>query len=283
MASPVAAPTAGVSSADSEGDTRVDEIGYRHDFARTRLGSGSIGLAFNVKRAEFRAPPVAIYDDKLTTARLEGQLERVDTRFQGVNRIAASYTHGFNGLLGALEKYDPNASQAASRLGASGEFDKIAVQLRRLQRLTQYTSLVLRLEGQYSNDPLLSLEQFSLGGPDSVRAYPVAEVLAEKGGFASLEFVAGAPGFASRPAFGGNTWGQVLQVSLFADYAKGELNDPLVGTQQGSVELAGVGGSLQFNVPGSVFARLDVATPLTSAEASNGRDPQYYLRVGMTF
>lgn len=279
----VAAATAGVSNADSEGDTRVDEIGYRHDFARTRLGSASIGLAFNVKRAEFRAPPVAIYDDKLTTARLEGQLERVDTRFQGVNRLAASYTHGFNGLLGALDAYDPNAAQAASRLGASGTFDKIAVQLRRLQRLTQYTSLVLRLEGQYSNDPLLSLEQFSLGGPDSVRAYPVAEVLAEKGGFASVELVAGAPGFASRPAFGGSTWGQVLQVSVFADYAKGELNDPLIGTQEGSVELAGVGGSLQFNVPGSVFARIDVATPLTSAEASNGRDPQYYLRFGMTF
>jgi hemolysin activation/secretion protein len=279
----VAGATAGLSTADSEGDTRVYEVGYRHDLARTRLGSGSIGLAFNVKSAEFRAPPAVIYDDKLATARLDAQVERVDTRFRGVNRLAVSYTHGFNGVLGSLDKYDPNAVGGASRLGASGEFDKIAVQLRRLQRLTEFTSLVLRLEGQYTSDPLLSLEQFSLGGPDSVRAYPVAEVLAEKGGFASVELVAGAPGFARKPAFGGRTWGQVLQFSLFADYSHGRLNEPLLSAQDGSVELAGVGGSVQLNVPGKVFARLDVATPLTNAEPSNDRDPQYYLRFGMTF
>jgi hemolysin activation/secretion protein len=279
----VAAATAGVSSADSEGDTHVYEMGYRHDFARTRVGSASLGLAFNVKSAQFRSPPAVIYDDKLATMRLDGQLERIDTRFRGINRVAVSYTHGFNDLLGSLDAYDAAATTGASRLGASGEFDKIAVQLRRLQRLTQFTSLVIRLEGQYSNDPLLSLEQFSLGGPDSVRAYPVAEVLAEKGGFASMEFLVGAPGFATRPAFGGHTWGQVLQFSIFADYANGRLNAPLLPSQQGSVELAGVGGSVQLNVPGKVFARLDVATPLTEQKASNGRDPQYYMRFGMTF
>ena len=279
----VSGVASGVSTADSEGDTRVDEIGYRHDFARTRLGSASAGIAFNVKKAQFRAPPAVIYDDKLTTARLDAQFERVDTRFRGVNRLAVSYTHGFNDLFDSLDEYDPNVQSGASRLGASGAFDKVAIQLRRLQRLTQYTSLVLRLEGQYTDGPLVSLEQFSLGGPDSVRAYPVAEVLAEKGGFASLEIVAGAPGFADRPAFGGRTWGQVLQVSLFADYASGQLNKPLITAQEDKVDLSGAGASLQLNVPGRVFARLDVATPLSGNEPSNGRDPQYYFRFGMTF
>lgn len=279
----VAGASSGLSGADSEGDTRVDELGYRHDFPHSRLGSASIGLAFNVKSAEFRAPPSVIYDDKLTTARVDAQLERVDTRFRGVNRVAFSYTHGFNDLLGSLDAYDPNVLGGASRLGASGEFDKIALQLRRLQRVTQYTSVVLRLEGQYTSDPLVSLEQFSLGGPDSVRAYPVAEVLAEKGGFASIEVVLGPPGLANRPAFGGRTWGQMLQLSLFADYANGQLNGPLLGSQSESVELAGAGGALQFTIPGRVFARLDVATPLTGREPSNDRDPQYYFRFGMTF
>lgn len=279
----VGGAASGISSADSEGDTRVDEIGYRHDFPRSRLGSASVGLAFNVKSAEFRAPPAVIYEDKLTTARLEAQLERIDTRFRGVNRVAVSYTHGFNDLFGSLGEYDSNDALGASRLGASGAFDKIAVQLRRLQRVTQYTSVVLRLEGQYTNDPLVSLEQFSLGGPDSVRAYPVAETLAEKGGFASIEVVAGPPGLVNRPAFGGRTWGQMLQLSLFADYAHGQLNDPLLAQQTDSVELAGVGGSIQFSIPGKVFSRLDVATPLTGRDPSNDRDPQYYFRFGMTF
>jgi hemolysin activation/secretion protein len=282
----VGASAAAVTTDDSKGDTRVDELGYRHDFARTRLGSASIGLAFNVKSATFKAPPTVVYDDNLTTARLDAQLERIDTRFRGVNRIALSYTHGFNDVLGSIGAYDPAAAMAGSqvsRLGASGEFNKINLQLQRLQRITQYTSLMLRVDGQFTSDPLVSLEQFSLGGPDSVRAYPVAEVLAEKGGVASMELMLGAPGFASRPAFGNHTWGQVLQFSLFADYAHGEMNKPLASVQDSSVNLAGAGFAVQFSLPGQVFTRLDVATPLTDRQPSNGRDPLFYFRFGMTF
>ncbi|MEJ0035890.1 MAG: ShlB/FhaC/HecB family hemolysin secretion/activation protein [Gammaproteobacteria bacterium] len=282
----VGAAAAAVTATDSEGDTRVDEIGLRHDFSRTRLGSASIGLAFNVKSATFKAPPTVVYEDKLTTARLAAQWERIDTRFRGVNRIALSYTHGFNGLLDSLEAYNPadtTANAHVSRLGASGEFNKVNVQLQRLQRLTQYTSLILRVDAQFTNDPLVSLEQFSMGGPDSVRAYPVAEVLAEKGGVASLELVTGAPGFAGRPAFGNTTWGQALQVSLFVDYANGSLNSPITPSQPGSSHLAGAGVGVQFSLPGRVFSRLDVATPLTDREPSNHRDPQFYFRFGMNF
>jgi hemolysin activation/secretion protein len=274
---------AGIATTDTEGKTQVDEIGYRHDFARTRLGSASIGLAFNIKRAEFEAPPTAIFDDKLTTARLDMQWERIDTRFRGVNRVAFSYTRGFDDLLDSLGEYDPAAIGGASRLGASGAFDKISLQLQRLQRLTASTSIVLRLEGQYSQDPLVSLEQFSLGGPNSVRAYAVSEVLAEKGGVATLELISGAPGFANRPAFSGYTWGQMLQLSLFVDYAHGELNEPLLPGQEQSVNLSGAGVALQFTVPGRIFARLDVATPISDRPVGNGRDPQVYCRFGTSF
>jgi hemolysin activation/secretion protein len=111
----------------------------------------------------------------------------------------------------------------------------------------------------------------------------VAEVLAEKGAVASLELISGAPGFAGKPAFGNYTWGQILQFSLFVDYANGRLNQPLSSLQDRSVSLAGAGGSLQFSLPGRVFARLDLATPLTSRDPSNGRNLQYYFRLGVTF
>lgn len=282
----VGAAAAGVSSADSEGRTRVDEVGYRHDFSRTRLGSASIAVAFNVKAATFAAPPTIIYDDRLTTARIDAQWERIDTRFRGVDRVALSYTHGFNNMLGALGAYDPDDPAAAlrtSRLGASGEFNKVNLQLQRLQRLTQYTSLILRVDGQFTNNPLVSLEQLSMGGPDSVRAYPVAEALAEKGGIASLELTSGPPGFAGHHAFGNNTWGQILQLSLFVDYANGRLNAPLASTQGAIVHLAGAGGAVQFSLPGRLFARLDVATPLTDRDPSDHRRVECYFRLGLTF
>jgi hemolysin activation/secretion protein len=281
----VGAAAAAVTTSKSSGKTRVDELGYRHDFDRTRLGSASIGIAFNVKSATFDSPPSVVYDDKLTTARIDAQWERVDTRFRGVDTVLFSYTHGFNGLLGALDAYDPAAAATShsSRLGASGEFNKFNLQMQRLQRLTQYTSLVLRVDGQYTHDPLVSLEQFSLGGPDSVRAYSVSETLAEKGGVASLEFVVGAPGFASRPAPGSRTWGDILQFSLFVDYANGELNAPLVASQNSSVALSGAGGAIQFSLPGRVFARVDVSTHLTDRTPTNGHSPQCYFRLGTSF
>lgn len=275
-----------VANAKSTGRTRVDEVGYRHDFARTRLGSASIGIAFNVKSATFDAPPAVLYDDKLTTARLDAQWEGIDTRFRGVDRATFSYTHGFNDLLGSLGAYDPNNSLAAgqvSRLGASGQFNKFTLELQRLQRITQYTSLILRVDGQYTKDPLVSLEQFSLGGPDSVRAYSVAEVLAEKGGVATVELTAGPPGVSGKKAFGNNTWGQVLQFSVFVDYADGRMNPPFASTQGNVVNLGGAGGSIQFTLPGHLFSRLDVATPLTGRVPSNGRHVQYYFRLGMTY
>ena len=203
----------------------------------------------------------------------------------GVDRVAFSYTHGFNNLLGALGAYDPSTAtdSHASRLGASGEFNKFTLEMQRLQRLTEYTSLILRVNGQYSKDPLVSLEQFSMGGPDSVRAYSVAEVLAETGGVATLELSTGLPGLSSRHAFGNSTWGQVLQFSTFVDYADGRLNPPISSTQEAVTHLAGAGGSIQFNVPGRLFARLDLATPSTSRKPSDGRWLQYYFRVGTTF
>lgn len=276
---------AAVAGSRSGGRTRVDEVGYRHDFARTRLGSASIGLAFNVKTATFDSPPAVIYDDKLTTARLDAQWERVDTRFHGVNTLMFSYTHGFNNLLGALGPYTAAdaANSHTSRLGASGEFNKFNLDIQRLQRLTRYTSLVLRVNTQYTKDPLVSLEQFSMGGPDSVRAYPVSAALAEKGGVASLEYVIGAPGFAARPGPGNRAWGDILQFSLFADYANGELNAPLTPGQVHDVSLSGAGGSVQFSLPGKFFARVDVSTPFSNHTPTNGHHPQGYFRLGTSF
>lgn len=276
---------AAVTTARSDGKTRVDEVGYRHDFARTRLGSASLGFAFNVKSATFNSPPSVIYDDKLATARIDGQWERVDTRFRGVETVLLSYTHGFNNILGALGAYNPAdaANSHTSRLGASGEFNKVNLEIQRLQRLTRYTSLVLRVNGQYTPDPLVSLEQFSLGGPDSVRAYPVSYALAEKGGIGTLEYVVGAPGFASRQGPGNRAWGDILQFSLFADYANGELNAPLTSAQTHDVGLSGGGGAIQFSLPGRLFARLDVSTTFNNRTPQGGHHPQCYFRLGTSF
>jgi hemolysin activation/secretion protein len=47
--------------------------------------------------------------------------------------------------------------------------------------------LILRTIGQVSPRPLLAMEQFALGGPDSVRGYLVYQIVRDEGVFSSAE------------------------------------------------------------------------------------------------
>lgn len=270
--------------ANPKGNSSTGEVGYRHDFAPSRLGSASAVLGLDVKRATFSANGTELFRDRLSTVHADFQWDRIDTRFDGVNQLLLSYEHGFKNFLGSLGDYEVNEAPHASREGASGEFNKGVISLQRLQRITSNVSLLLRAQGQETSDPLLSLEQLSLAGPDAVRAYSVADVLMDKGAIGTAELIIGAPGFANRPAFAGRTWGQELQFSLFVDYAAGWLNDyvPLASPTSQYVNLGGWGGAIQFNVPGRIFARIDVATPITARAPGNGRDPQYFFRLGVS-
>ncbi|MGH8217748.1 MAG: ShlB/FhaC/HecB family hemolysin secretion/activation protein [Steroidobacteraceae bacterium] len=271
--------------ANPKGNSSIGEVGYRHDFAPSRLGSANIGIAFDVKRATFDVNGTEEFNDKLSTAHVDFNWNRIDTRFDGVNQVFVSYERGFKNFIGSLGDYDIAASPPhASREGASGEFNKGVISLQRLQRITSDVSLLLRAQGQETSDPLVSLEQMSIAGPDAVRAYSVADVLVDKGAVGTAELIVGAPGFANRPAFAGRTWGQELQFSLFVDYAAGWLNDyaQALGASRQYVNLGGWGGAVQFNVPGHIFARVDVATPITARVPGNGRDPQYFFRLGVS-
>ncbi len=274
--------TADIAALQSKGSSDVAELGYRHAFMPSRLGSSTIGLTAANKEAVFRQLHTDRFKDKLSTLTLDYDWNRIDTRFRGINQFTLAYSHGFKNVLGALDDYDVTAAVPASRFGATGDFDKVSLNAQRLQRIVGSVSFLLRVNGQFSSDRLVSLEQVSLGGPDSVRAYPVAEVLADKGGTATGELIFGLPGLADRPAFGNRTWGQVLQLSLFFDYGLGEVNKPLPN-QPGTIHLAGYGGAVQFNLPGRAFARVDVAKPTTDAQPTNGKDTQYYFRLAVTF
>lgn len=263
------------------GATDTAQLGYTRMLAKNRFGESSLQLSLARKDAEFEQQNTVTAHDVLTVGSLGFNWNSIGVRSRGVTQLNVEYSHGFEDLLGSLPDYDSQTGVHASRLDAGGAFDKVTFQLQRFQRVSAHHALLMRLSGQYSDDLLVSLEQFSMGGADSVRAYPSAEFLADTGGFASLEWVMDAPGIAARPAFQGRTWGQVLKVSLFVDYATGRLNQVLAGEQE-RMNLSGWGVGLQFNLPQRVFARLDAASAFSERVASNGRDPQYFFRFGFT-
>jgi hemolysin activation/secretion protein len=275
---------------DVEGTVAQGEVFWNRSFANGRYfgANGHLGVA--LKNAETTAPGIEagggdiLAEDKLTVVVLDFDFFKASRKGRGFTFGSIGMDIGLSDTLGSMGK---DGDELSSRIGgdgeyAGGDFTKFRFRLEHLQRLTESNSMLLRLDGQYTSDMLVSLEQYSIGGPRNVRAYTVAEALADIAGSATLEWIINAPGFSDRPGPANRTWGEIFQVSLYADYAYGELNNPRSG-EEPTVDYSGYGLGLQFNVPGTFYARFDVASPIGSREAVNDRDPQYYFRMSYTF
>ncbi|MGH8516954.1 MAG: ShlB/FhaC/HecB family hemolysin secretion/activation protein, partial [Panacagrimonas sp.] len=189
-------------SVDVEGDNDLVEGGVRWDALRSRSINLSSGLAYQVRNAdvEFDKLPVVLTDDQLKTVVLDVSMQRFDARFKGVDFVEAAVRKGKDHAKG-FEVINNDDKFFVFDFGYS-----------RYQRITDTQTLLLVTRGQLSNDFLSALERFSMGGPDSVRAYPVSEILVDRGLLASIEYRIAAPGFAHAASpFRGVPWGKILQ------------------------------------------------------------------------
>jgi hemolysin activation/secretion protein len=94
------------------------------------------------------------------------------------------------------------------------------------------TTLVLRANAQLSNKALLSLEQFSIGGMQSVRGYRENQLLRDEGVFASVE--------ARVPVWLAKDKTPIVSLAPFFDFGDGWNSDKLNKDYQ-TIYSAGVG------------------------------------------
>lgn len=292
-----------------KGNTEIANGSINHSFLRSRKSNIYGLLDLTRKSSEVEVGGLNASEDKLAILTLQGGFDSIDTYFGGgINSGYLAYSHGFGDFLAATKADD---SPGSSRRTSSNEnltlrFEKVVFEFSRLQNLVQNHSLLFRMSGQWSDDLLVSLEQFAIGGPLNVRAYPQSEFLMDRGVFASLEWIMNAPGFSEVNAFENLTWGQVLQLSVFVDHGAGYLRDAAVTADQ-SIEITGAGVGLnlfvpaqvvavglnwlggkfgeewQLNFPGDLSLRLDVATPIGKRDASNKENPQTLVNMIYSF
>lgn len=81
----------------------------------------------------------------------------------------------------------PNAAAVAATARTNGEYSRVNVALSRQQSLGESLSAYLSFSGQYASKNLDSSEFMTLGGPDGVRAYPVAEGAGGSGWLLNVE------------------------------------------------------------------------------------------------
>jgi hemolysin activation/secretion protein len=105
-------------------------------------------------------------------------------RVGGGGATSYSLTQSF----GDLDIETPAALAAdAATARSNGQYQKLAYQVARLQRVTDRLSLYGALNGQFASKNLDISEKMGLGGPYAVRAYPVGEGYSDEGYIANLE------------------------------------------------------------------------------------------------
>ena len=267
------------------GTSETRDVFLKHVFKRTRKGGVSGLIRFASKTAETTAFDTTTSKDDLSVLSAETSADYLDNWFGGgMTNMSVTLAQGLSEFMGSN---GDQAEDKISRIGGSrnyapSDFFKLNAEYSRLQKLWPNTSLLFRLKGQATNSMLVSLEQFALGGPDTVRAYPQAEYMMDQGYFTSFELNFNAPGFADRPAFANRTWGELLQVSIFYDAAAGWLKDPLPNEEE-SGYLSGAGVGLHFALPGRFSSSLSVATPLGDHDAEDKREFRTFFNLSCMY
>lgn len=268
------------------GSTILTQAYWRRAFHRSRLLNSYALLQLSRKSAKLDVTEGEDRADELTVFSLESGFDWASNSRRHMANARMQYSKGAEGLFGAMEATSDPALTVASRRGGSGiyaggAFSKINFDYDHWYNVTAKNMLHVSFRSQYSQDLLTSLEQMAIGGPNSVRAYSAAEFLRDSAVSTSVEWLMRAPGFSQWKAFGNKRWDEVLQVSIFIDYAKGWLNDPLASDRE-VVSLSGVGAGFRFNYE-KFSARFEFASPLGDERPGNDRDPQYFFEMNIGF
>ncbi|MEH2421686.1 MAG: ShlB/FhaC/HecB family hemolysin secretion/activation protein [Nostoc sp.] len=169
--------------------------------------------------------------------------------------------------LGALNALNatPNTSTP------EGNFFSWRGQAQYVRLLAEDTSLLLRGDIQLANKVLVPLEQFGLGGEESVRGYRQDLLLTDSGIFLSAEV--------RIPIFRIRDSKMVLQLTPFVDFGHGFNQESVVNPSQNHFDLVSIGSGLLFNMSDRLTARFDWGIPLISVSG----DKQTLQEQGFNF
>jgi hemolysin activation/secretion protein len=160
----------------------------------------------------------------------------------------------------------------AQRFDATRQYFYAKAVLNRTQPLLWGTQLFVRLEGQISADSLLSSEQMSAGGANSVRGYLEAERLGDKGLMSTVEL--------RSPLLDSFSYSLLKdwRVSAFYDSAALWLNQPLSG-ELDEVALASAGIGTRFSMLDVLNGAVDLAFPIVDGSSTRAGHPFVHFRL----
>jgi hemolysin activation/secretion protein len=173
----------------------------------------------------------------------------------------------FRGAVTRQEEFDNK------RYKARGNYLYMTLGLERMQKLRETLNLSLKLDGQISDQPLISNEQYSAGGAQSVRGYQESEVLGDDAIHGTIELQAAQ---SITKVFD-------LRPSLFYEAAVLWVKKPLP-SQDPSASLQGLGAGVCGHLSRyNLDYRLDGAFALADTGYTDAGDNRLHFKVLLSF
>ncbi len=260
-------------SLQAQGNGEVASIYGFHPIIRTRNSNFIAQVSYEDKTLEDRTESTGSVERRLISELHVGAVGDFRDAFLsgGLNAYAITYT---SGNLGIVPASVATIDQSPTGRHTYGDFRRLNVDARRLQRVNDNTSLLVAMSGQASSKNLASAEKISLGGPSGVRAYPVGEATADEGIIVTTELRYIVPRL---KLLGGD-----FTVSGLVDYGVAKINhDPLPSDTENFRELAAYGMGLSAGREGEFIVRASIAWRWTKSVPQSDtaeREPRVWIQ-----
>lgn len=182
----------------------------------------------------------------------------VSLTYSGLRRMTAAELSFYAGVAQNIPGGNDGGQDdfTAARAGAPDDYRILRYGFSYTRQFRNAWQMRLAGNAQYTDDPLVSGEQFGLGGPDTVRGYVLREITNDRGYVVQAELFT--PDFASKV---GLRDGYSLRFVGFYDFGTVKRNEGLPGEMQRD-SIASVGAGLRLTFRRNLSFRLDLAHPL---------------------
>jgi hemolysin activation/secretion protein len=189
----------------------------------------------------------------------------------GVTRFSTGLDLAFRGLVSSESEFEDK------RFNARGNYVIFGLGLEREQNLPWGMSAVLKLNGQLSDQPLISNEQYTAGGMMSIHGYKESEVSGDNA--VQGNFVLISPDIAQMANLPGK-----LKINLKAFYDAAHLTkeDPLPGEEE-DVTVKGTGLGLRGALGNRIEAAVDWGIALDDTNNTDSGDNLFYFLLKVQF
>ena len=163
---------------EAESRTKRLNVSVAYPVIRRRRLTLVASAGFEGRNVEEERLGAVRFNDQLRSLSASATLRAA--HLGGVTALSGGVTQG-------LDIFDASMQGALSRADATAEFTKFNADFARLQKIGANFSVYASVSGQYSLDPLLASEEFSLGGARYGRAYDYGEFKGDDGVATSVE------------------------------------------------------------------------------------------------